>query len=218
MAYPHWPLFDLVIRSPRLELRLAHEEEFASIVDLIDAGIHDPSTMPFTHPWTDDPLPKRQRDNYQHWWGLRANWRPDNWVFDATVFHEGKVIGVQSIFSKNYGALRTVHTGSWIGQAYQGQGFGHEMRAAMLHFAFTGLGANVAISGAFVDNAASLGVSRSLGYSENGRDIVLRRGQADEIVNLRLDRADWEAHSHPECTIEGLEGCLDMFIGPEGED
>ena len=59
-----WPLFDLVVRTPRLELRLPREEEFAAIVDLVDAGIHDPATMPFFVPWTDlaaGPPPARPR-------------------------------------------------------------------------------------------------------------------------------------------------------------
>ncbi len=38
------------------------------------------------------------------------------------------------------------------------------MRAAVLHLAFAGLEAEYADSDAFTDNAASLGVSRKLGY------------------------------------------------------
>ena len=33
-----WPLFDLVVRTPRLELRLPREEDFAALVELVDAG------------------------------------------------------------------------------------------------------------------------------------------------------------------------------------
>jgi hypothetical protein len=65
MTHPHWPLFDLVVRTPRLELRLAREDEFVELVQVIDAGIHDPATMPFTNAWTDTPIPQRQRDSYQ---------------------------------------------------------------------------------------------------------------------------------------------------------
>jgi hypothetical protein len=48
-----WPLLSLVVRTPRLELRLPREEEFPGLVELVDAGIHDPETMPFFIPWTD---------------------------------------------------------------------------------------------------------------------------------------------------------------------
>jgi RimJ/RimL family protein N-acetyltransferase len=113
--------------------------------------------------------------------------------------------------STQFAALGTVETGSWLGLGYQGQGFGKEMRCGILHLAFAGLGAKVAYSGAFVDNAASLATSRSLGYQDNGRKLVLRRGQPDEIVHLVLDRESWEGQTRPQCSIEGLEGCREMF-------
>ncbi|HEY1827876.1 MAG TPA: GNAT family protein [Acidimicrobiales bacterium] len=211
MAHPHWPLFDLVVRSPRLEIRLAREEEFPAVVDVIDGGIHDPATMPFTMPWTDTPVPQRWRDNYQWWWTQRSRWSVDDWNFDGVVFHHGQVVGVQSLRGQDFARLRAVETGSWLGQRYQGQGFGKEMRAAILQLAFAGLGAKVAYSGAFLDNQRSAGTSRALGYRENGRELHLRRGEPDEIVKFRLDRAEWEAQRRPDCSVEGLEGCLDMF-------
>ena len=68
----------------------------------------------------------------------------------------------------NFASLRSVETGSWLGRAFQGQGLGKEMRQAILHLAFEGLGAEEAHSGAFHDNAPSLATSRSVGYAENG--------------------------------------------------
>jgi RimJ/RimL family protein N-acetyltransferase len=108
MTHPYWPLFDLVIRTPRLEIRLAREEEFVDLVRLIDAGIHDPAVMPFSNPWTDAPAAERNRMSYQHWWRLRAEWSPDNWSFDGTVYRHNQVIGVQGIMAKQFGALRAV--------------------------------------------------------------------------------------------------------------
>jgi len=43
--------------------------------------------------------------------------------------------------------------------AHQGQGIGREMREAILHLAFAGLGAQEALSGAFEDNVSSLATS-----------------------------------------------------------
>ncbi len=218
MPHPNWPLFDLVIRSQRLEIRLAREDEFVELTEVVDAGIHDPATMPFTNPWTDEPLPERHRNSYQWWWRQRANWSPEAWTFDGVVFHEGRIVGVQSLQATQFSSLRAVSTGSWLGLAHQGQGYGKEMRSAMLSLAFEGLGAEVAYSGAFFDNLSSLGTSQSIGYRENGREVHLRRGQPAEIVNLRLDRADWEARERPPCQIEGLDGCLEMFgVRPEGQ-
>ena len=180
MAHPYWPLFDLVVRSPRLEIRLAREEEFVEKIELIDTGgIHDPATMTFSIAWTDTPLPQRHRDSYQWWWGQRTRWRsratgPSKGpaVLPRRPHHRGPVDRRHAVRR----TLRAVNSGSWLGRAYQGQGYGKEMRAAMLHLAFDGLGAAVAYSGAFFDNAASLATSKALGYRENGRERQLRRG------------------------------------------
>jgi hypothetical protein len=45
---------------------------------------------------------------------------------------------------------------------------GAEMRAAVLHLAFAGLGTAEAVSGAFEDNLAFHAVSRKLGYERAG--------------------------------------------------
>jgi hypothetical protein len=82
----------------------------------------------------------------------------------------------------------------------------------MLHFAFTGLGALEALSGGWSDNDSSLGVSRALGYQENGRHLGLQRGTPAEMVDLRLTRAQWEALEHPNVEIEGLDSCRDFFV------
>jgi RimJ/RimL family protein N-acetyltransferase len=83
------------------------------------------------------------------------------------------------------------------------------MRAAVLHLAFEGLGAVVAYSGAYEDNAPSLGVSRALGYEENGDVIAMRRDEAGRLINLKLPRQRW--HRRDDIVIENLEPCLGMF-------
>ena len=50
-----WPLFDLVVRTPRLELRYPDDELAAEIAELTAEPIHDPATMPFSIAWTDGP-------------------------------------------------------------------------------------------------------------------------------------------------------------------
>jgi RimJ/RimL family protein N-acetyltransferase len=65
----------------------------------------------------------------------------------------------QGLGGRDFAVLREVHTGSWLGRRYQGHGIGTQMRAAVLHLAFEGLGAQHAAFGAFEHNAASLGVS-----------------------------------------------------------
>jgi RimJ/RimL family protein N-acetyltransferase len=214
MAGPQsfWPLFDLVVRTPRLEIRLPREDEFADLLALIVGGIHDPATMPFTTPFTDRPSPQRERESAQWWWRQRAEWSADKWNLTGAVFVDGRVVGVQDINAEHFASVRSVATGSWLGLAHQGQGLGREMRQAILHLAFAGLGAEEALSGAFFDNAPSLATSRSVGYQTNGEVLAARRDGSARLVNLRIDRPTWEGRRRDDIEIIGLDGCLDMFI------
>lgn len=209
-----WPLFDLTVRTPRLELRLPREEEFAALVALADLGVHDPETMPFFVPWTDLPAPARARSMAQWLWRNRAEWSVEKWTLTTTAFVDGEPIGMQDLAAEHFGAVRSVQTGSWLGRAHQGRGLGREMREAILHLAFAGLGAQEALSGAFDDNAASLATSRSIGYRENGEARGHRREGWGRTVRFRLARADWERRRRDDVEIVGLEGCLDQFGAP----
>jgi len=211
-----WPLFGLVVRTPRLELRLLREDEFGDLVALIDAGIHDPGTMPFFVPWTDLEPRQRAREAAQWMWRHRANWSPHNWTLTCGVFVDGKPVGVQDLGAVHFRAVRSVETGSWLGRAHQGQGLGREMREAVLHLAFDGLGAEEALSGAFDDNVASLATSRAVGYEENGEARGHRRDGPGRTIRFRLGREAWERRRRADIEIIGLEGCLDMFLGPPG--
>ena len=73
---------------------------------------------------------------------------------------------------------RSVASGSYLGLAHQGQGTGKLMRHALLHLAFAGLGAREARSEALAGNDASHGVSRALGYVEDGTETMSPRGVA----------------------------------------
>jgi RimJ/RimL family protein N-acetyltransferase len=212
VSHPYWPLFDLRVRTPRLELRLPTEDEQIELVVVSDRGIHDPATMPFSQPWTDRPPPYRQRESLQYWWGARANWSPRDWRFPCAVFVDDQPVGVQELMATDFGPLRSVQTGSWLGLEYQGRGIGKEMRAAVLHLAFDELGAREALSGAFFDNEPSLRTSRSLGYVFNGEEQFLRRGKPDRMINLRLGRDAWSAARRDDIAIEGLsQDSLEMF-------
>jgi RimJ/RimL family protein N-acetyltransferase len=109
--------------------------------------------------------------------------------------------------------LREVRTGSWLTRSAQRQGFGKEMRAAVLQLAFDGLGAVVARSGAFLDNQASAAVSKALGYRENGRHREAPRGEPNVMVDFELPREDWVSESAmlPRADVVGLKEALVMF-------
>jgi RimJ/RimL family protein N-acetyltransferase len=85
------------------------------------------------------------------------------------------------------------------------------MRAAVLGFVFDGLGARVAESSAFLDNAASNAVSRKLGYEPNGFGSLAPEGVARETQLFRMTDEGWRSRPRPALTIEGLEACREMF-------
>ncbi len=132
------------------------------------------------------------------------------------MFVGGKPIGVQDVGAQHFRAVRSVETGSWLGRAHQGQGLGREMREAVLHLAFAGLGAEEALSGAFEDNVSSQATSRAVGYEENGEARGHRRDGSARTIRFRLGRDGWERRRRPDIEILGLEECLDMFVAPAG--
>ena len=136
----------------------------------------------------------------------------------GAVVVEGRGAGVQNVMAQRFAVTRAVATGSWLGREFQGRGLGAEMRAAAVHLAFAGLGADVAYSGAFEDNAASLGVSRSLGYTDNGDVVHDREGKPAREIRLKLTRARWQERRRADLEIEGLDACLDWFgAGDDGK-
>ena len=211
MAHPYWPLFDLRVRTPRLQLRVPTEADVLALADLASRGIHDPETMPFENPWTDRPSPELERGVLQWNWRQLGTWEADDWHLGLAVVEQAtdQVVGVQDVFAQQFRTLRSVITGSWLGKAHQGQGMGREMRAAVLHLAFDGLGAERAVSAAWHDNEASMKVSRSLGYLENGDQWGVRRGVRTRMIAFALDRENSQRRDDIE--IEGLEPCLPMF-------
>ncbi len=212
MPNPHWPLFDLRVTTPRLEIRLPTDDELYQLLEVTDTGIHDPGTMPFQVAWTDVTPPSlRRRQSLQWWWSQRARWQPEDWAFTGAVFVDGRPVGVQDLGAVGFAGRRVVSTGSWLGRAHQGRGLGKEMRAAILHLAFDGLGALEAHTAAFADNGPSLGVTRALGYAENGHQVLLRRGEPARLVNFCLDRAAWRSRRRSDITISGVEPCRELF-------
>src|SRR5262249_12179694 len=121
------------------------------------------------------------------------------------------VVVAQVTGGRDFAVLREVHTGSWLGEPYQGQGIGTQMRAAVLHLAFDGLGARWAISAAFEDNPASLGVSRKLGYRGDGVEWHSVRGRPALAHRLRLGRSGWQAARTAPGQIQGWAPCLPLF-------
>ena len=211
MFSSRWPLAGLRLRTPEVELRWPSLSDLGALADLAAAGVHDPDVMPFLTPWTEAPPDERALSTIQYHWSRWASWQPFDWHLELVVARGGVVVGTQGMSARDFALVREVGTGSWLGRAYHGQGIGTRMRAAVLHLAFEGLGAEQAVSGAFEDNAASLGVSRKLGYRDDGVRLHAVRGRRVVERRLRLTRNDWLAKRSVPVEIEGLEACLPMF-------
>jgi RimJ/RimL family protein N-acetyltransferase len=206
-----WPLFGLRIRSARLVMRLPTEFDLLQLMAVARAGIHLEGEMPFGVAWSTLPSPDFERGFLRHHWGLWAQWTPEAWGLNLMVEHDGAPIGSQSIHARDFSIFRAVDTGSWLGRDHQGRGLGTEMRAAVLAFAFDGLGAVAAESSAFLDNAASNRVSQKLGYQANGRGSLAPEGIARETQRFRMTVERWRSRPRPTVTIDGLEACRELF-------
>ena len=207
----HWPFFALRVRTPRLELRVVDDEIGAQLGELANLGVHDPASTPFAIPWTDAPADELPRNSLQHYWLCRAQLRPEAWHLSLAALHDGEVVGAGGIAAEEFPRVRTFETGSWMGQAFQGRGFGLEFRHACLHLGFAGLGAERATTGAWHDNAASLGVTGRLPYEPNGDVVQLRREVADRTLRFVMPRAAWETVRRDDIEVEGLEPCLPLL-------
>jgi RimJ/RimL family protein N-acetyltransferase len=206
-----WPLFGLVLRTQRLELRVPSLEQLAALAALADEGVHDPAAMPFLVPWTDLPPRLRARSVLQYNWSTWAELTPERWRLEFVVLVGGVPVGTQGLGASEFAVTREVNTGSWLGLRHHGQGIGTEMRAAVLHLAFAGLDARTAVSGAVEDNTASIRVSQKLGYADDGTNVQVVRGQRRVERRFRMDRATWEAHRSVPVEIEGLEPCRELL-------
>lgn len=83
------------------------------------------------------------------------------------------------------------------------------MRAAVLHLAFDGLGAQRAVSEAFHDNPSSRRVSEKLGYDPNGTYSARRRDHAAMMHRYLLTRDRWQRRD--DIAIVGLDACRGLL-------
>lgn len=200
------PLWEIRLHTPRLELRLPTDEELVELFGVAERGVHPPDEMPFYFPWTDDLRLDSFLEFHRGTWD---EWRPEKWTLNLVAFSSGRPIGSQGIGAEDFAAKREVETGSWLGEPFQGQGLGTELRAAVLELAFSGLGARTAISGSFVHNVKSQRVSEKLGYRHTGTRTMESRGKPVEHLDYRLERSAWA--SPVEVRVEGLEPALPLF-------
>jgi RimJ/RimL family protein N-acetyltransferase len=211
MLSDHFPPLGLRLQTPDLQLRLPEPDELAALADLAADGVHESGTMPFSVPWTDQSPAGRARSVVMHHWAVLGQWTPQSWSLPLTVFHDGVVVGQQSISSTDFAVTRECSTGSWIGLRHQSKGIGTQMRAAVAHLAFAELGAETIVSAAFLDNPASLQVSAKLGYIPDGFARHAVQGRLRVSQRLRLTRETWQDRAPLAISVHGLQACLPLL-------
>jgi RimJ/RimL family protein N-acetyltransferase len=197
------PLLGLRITAGPVELRGVTDDLIGPLAELAAGGIHDPDYMPFFSPWSLASAEEMPRSMGQFHWGSRSRFSVEKWSADLAVFHDGELVGSQGISTADYLVTRTGETGSWLARKFQGRGIGTAMRQVMCAFVFDHLDAETITSAAYEDNPASLGVSRKVGYAQNGTERRNRMGKPVTLVRLLLEPGNFVRYSHP-LTVEGL--------------
>lgn len=186
-----WPAAAIHARAGDLELRWIDDDLLVSLADLASRGIHDEQDMPFLVPWTRGTPDDVARSVLAFQWSARARVSREHLTLELAVLLDGQPVGIQAVSAPDWRILRTGETGSWLGRSFQGRGIGTRMRALMLHVFFEGLDAHEVTSTSFADNEASNGVSRSLGYVDDGEAWVVREGHPARQRRYRMSRERW---------------------------
>jgi RimJ/RimL family protein N-acetyltransferase len=205
-----WPLFGLRLRCRDVELRLARESDLAHLAAIVPEDWEDnPHAERFAGL---DARQNRARLIYQEYWHALGTWSPASWRLRFAVEHAGAVVGVQDLEADKFPVLRTVDSGSWLIREVRGRGIGVAMRMAALGLAFEHLAAVAAVTSAVPENAASIGVSRSIGYTDNGVALTDSGHGPIMLRHLRLTAERWQAAGHGrEVTVTGFRPCRPWF-------
>ena len=201
------------VSTPTIELAGATDDLLGELQHAVWEGKATAEPAPYDDPmslYEDDP-DVRVRRWLQGVWRGRGSVTADFWRLHFVVMVDGQPVGMQDLIGDQFGTYGTVGSFSWLSSDVRRQGVGTEMRQAILHLAFEGLGATEATTEAFLDNPGSNGVSRALGYHENGVAWATRRGQPGLMQRWRLTHEDWVAHRRTDIDLHGIEECKESL-------
>ena len=179
-----WPPSGLVVSSGDLTLTPITDDDLPGLVDLVRSGIHGPDDHPFLTEWTRTPAESLPMTFAAHHWSQRAAFSAEHVAVDLAVRRDGELVGTQGFSGGPYAVTRSAETGSWLARRFQGQGIGTRMRRAVCAFLVDHLGAAEVTSAAWVDNPASLTVSRKVGYRKG--DLVRKARDGAPALERRL--------------------------------
>ena len=207
-----YPPLNVRVHTPRLSLFGATDELLDRLVPTVRKGVATQAPWPF-----DDPMSLYLEGPEREWAWLRGVWSGRSrvsgsfWRLYFVVVVDGEPVGMQDLIGTDFSAFGTVDSFSWLSPDLRGRGLGKEMRQAVLHLAFDGLGAREANSEAFVDNHASNRVSEAVGYVPNGVTWATRRGDAAEIRRWRLTRDQWIKQRRDDIELVAVADCLPVL-------
>jgi len=177
------------IVTPRLELRLPTPDDVEQLCAVARSGIHGADFMPFETPWSTLPSPQFEATFHEDAAIRQASLGREGWVAGFAVVANGQPVGMQTIDAGR--PTLPPRTRSWLGQAYQGRGYGTEMRAAVLHFAFASLRLDAMRTACADGNVASRRVNEKFGYEEIGKVWRSPAGIPRVSVEFRLEREQY---------------------------
>jgi RimJ/RimL family protein N-acetyltransferase len=203
-----WPVSGIRLRTADLDLRVITEADLPEVVVALPDDVEmDPAATTYAGL---DRRAGRGAVVAQAYWGAMGTWSPGEWRLPFLVRRRDRVVGIQWLEGPAFLADQTVDSASWLCVRDRGRGYGQQMRGAVLELAFRHLGASAAISSAVLTNAASLGVSRSLGYVETHTSVLEHSGET--LQHVRLERAAWESSGRGRAVrILGADAALPFF-------
>ena len=213
-----WPLYGLTVTTPRLHLRYATDDDLQVLAGFRDGRVVGPGEEPF-----DGDSSFYGSGSAAGWkavageWGARAKTSPQWWHLSFAAIVDGEIVGQQNITGTEFQTLRTVNSFSFVTKAHRRRGLGTEMRRAVLHLAFGGLKALRAESDAFADNHGSIGVSRAIGYEDNGTMLAPRPSGAALMLRFLLTKEQWLRTRRDDVAIAGLSRSLPILGLADGE-
>jgi RimJ/RimL family protein N-acetyltransferase len=203
-----YPPLNLSITTPRLRLLGASDELLYRLLPTVTAGVVADDESPF-----DDPMSLYADNPERGWRWLQRIWRgraivtPEAWRLYFVVLVGDEPVGMQDLIGAEFAQFGTVASFSWLKPGIRSTGIGTEMRAAILHLAFEGLGAREASSEGFLDNPASNRVSEKLGYQRNGVNWAARRGESAQLQKWTVTRELWEKSRRNDIRLSGVDEC-----------
>lgn len=172
-----FPPFGLRITAGDLTLRILRDEDLPAYTALLREPIFEDESSDLVFPWYAVDVEERVRSSVLFQWRLRSQLSAEDWTISFGVFVGDRLIGMQDLSGKQFALRRTIGSGSWLTLGEHGKGYGKLMRQAALVAAFDHLGAQRAESEAVVGNVRSYGVSRGVGYMDNGTEVIEENGQ-----------------------------------------